>query len=149
MFKTFKENVNKHFEKLKENYNFLLLSTLIAGWDLNCSPSFAIVPGFRGKVSPFPSPPLVYKCTVYNETWNFTIFPISNPMQINMQLILIVFPLEEEGKSCALFWHAIWVKSLVHKFIIQSFSVCVCVCLCSLSWYTERMNEVRDLGIRI
>ena len=28
---SFKENVNKNFEKLKENYNFLLLSILIAG----------------------------------------------------------------------------------------------------------------------
>ena len=102
IFETFKVNVNKHFENLNESYNFLLLSIIIAGWGLGCSPSFAIVPGFRGKASPFPSPPLVYtvQCTM-----NFQIFPIFNPMQINMQLIFIVFPLKE-GKSCALFWHA-------------------------------------------
>ena len=28
---SFKENVNKNLEKLNENYNFLLLSILIAG----------------------------------------------------------------------------------------------------------------------
>ena len=66
IFLKLKENVNKHFEKLNENDNFLLLSILIASWCLGCSPSFAIVPGFRGKASPFPSPPLVYtvQCTM-------------------------------------------------------------------------------------
>ena len=78
-FESFKENVNKHFEKLNENYNFLLLSILIAGWGLGCSPSFASVPGFReGEASPFP-PRLRHWCTlyrVYNETSQFSQFPI-------------------------------------------------------------------------
>ena len=68
-FERFKENVNKHFEKLNENYNFLLLSILIAGWGLGCSLSFAIVPGFRegGSFSlPPPRYPTGVYCTVYN-----------------------------------------------------------------------------------
>ena len=42
-------------EKLNENYNFLLLSILIAGWGLGCSSSFANFPVFRGggEASPF------------------------------------------------------------------------------------------------
>ena len=54
---SFKENVNKNFEKLKENYNFLLLSILIAGWGLGCSSSFANFPEFGGGGS-FPLSPL-------------------------------------------------------------------------------------------
>ena len=41
-------------EKLNENYNFLLLSILIAGWSLGWSLSFANFPGFRGEASPPP-----------------------------------------------------------------------------------------------
>ena len=55
VFVRFKENVNKNLEKLTENYNFLLLSILIAGWGLGCSPSFANFAGFRGEASPFPT----------------------------------------------------------------------------------------------
>ena len=55
-FESFKENVNKNKEKLNENYNFLLLSSLIAGWGLGCFPSFAYFPGFQGGKLP-PSPP--------------------------------------------------------------------------------------------
>ena len=51
------KNLNKHFEKLKENYNFLLLSILIADWGLGWFPSFAIVPGFGGGRKASPSPP--------------------------------------------------------------------------------------------
>ena len=47
-FESFKENFNKNLEKLNENYNFLLLSILIAGWGLRCSLSFANFPGFQG-----------------------------------------------------------------------------------------------------
>ena len=36
IFESFKENVNKNLEKLNENYNFRLLSILIAGWGLGC-----------------------------------------------------------------------------------------------------------------
>ena len=54
-FESFKENVNKNLEKLNENYNFLLLSILIAGWGLGCSSSFANLPGFGG--GEFPLPP--------------------------------------------------------------------------------------------
>ena len=67
-FESFKENVNNHFEKLNENYNFLLLSILIAGWGLDSSPSFAIVPGFGGGEAS-PLSPAGYAtgvhCTVY------------------------------------------------------------------------------------
>ena len=55
IFESFKENANKNLEKLNENYNFLLLSILIAGRGLGCSSSFANFPGFRGEASPFPS----------------------------------------------------------------------------------------------
>ena len=101
-FESFKENVNKHFEKLNENYNFLLLSILIAGCSLGCSHSFAIVPGFWGKLSP-PSLPLGYAtgvhCTVYNEMKlpNFLNFQ-SNANKYAIDLYRI--PLVEEGKSC-------------------------------------------------
>ena len=43
--------------KLNENYNFLLLSILIAGWGLSCSSSFANFPRFRGG-GELPLPPL-------------------------------------------------------------------------------------------
>ena len=105
-FESFKENVNKHFEKLNENYNFLLLFILIAGWDLGCSPSFAIVPGFWGKLPPSPPAiPLVYtvQCTCTMKFPNFLNFQSNSnkyPIQINMLLIFTVFPLVEEGKSC-------------------------------------------------
>ena len=62
-----------------------------------------------------PPPRLLHWCTLYSVQSNFQIFPISNPMQINMQLILIVFPLVEGGKCVVL---------TRYEFIIQLFSVC-------------------------
>ena len=92
-FESFKENVNKHFEKLNENYNFLLLYILIAGWGLGCSPSFALVPGLLlfvfGGGGSFPFTPgysTGLLCTVYNENMYYAIDPYC------------FFPLVEEGK---------------------------------------------------
>ena len=67
IFESFKESVNKNLEKLNENYNFLLLSILIAGWGLGCFPSIANFPGFRGvRASPFPPG----YATAMNNQWN-------------------------------------------------------------------------------
>ena len=63
---TFKTNINKILGKFDESLNFLLLSILIAGWGVSCSPSFANFPGFRGEGS-FPLPPgNIYFLWVYS-----------------------------------------------------------------------------------
>ena len=107
VFESFKENVNKHFEKLNENYNFLLLSILIAGWGLGCSPSFAIGPGFRGRgeASPFPpATPLVYTVQFTMKLPNFSNFQSNaNKYAIDPYRIST----RGGGKNHALFWHAI------------------------------------------
>ena len=100
-FESFKKNVNKPLEKLNENYNFLqqyyLFLLLAEAWVV--PHPLQLFRGFRGagKLPPSPSQ-LRHWRTLYSVQWNFPIFPIFNPMQINMQLILTVFPLVEEGK---------------------------------------------------
>ena len=116
-FESFKENVNKHFEKLNENYNFLLLSTLIAGWGLGCSPSFAIVPGFRGggKLYP-PGYATGVPCTM--KLPNFPNFQFNaNNYAIDPYRIST----SGGGKNHALFWHA------MSEIICSLFSHSVCV----------------------
>ena len=44
-------------EKYYENLKIFLQSILIAGWGVNCSPSFANFPGLGGEVSPVSPPP--------------------------------------------------------------------------------------------
>ena len=46
-FESFKENFNKYFEKVNENWNLFLLLILIAGWGVGCFPFFANFSGFR------------------------------------------------------------------------------------------------------
>ena len=51
-------------EKLNENYNVLLLSILIAGWGLGCSPFFACkFSGVSGGGGSFPLPPWLRHCS--------------------------------------------------------------------------------------
>ena len=73
---SFKNNVNKHFEKLNENYNFYeyLFLLLAEAWVV--PNPLQLFRGCEGKASPFP--PMVYtvQCTVYNETSQFFQFPI-------------------------------------------------------------------------
>ena len=117
-FEGFKENVNKNFEKLNDNYNFLLLSILIAGWNLGCSLSFAIIPGFGGKLPFFPPPatPLVY--TEILKLLNFPNFQSNaNKDAIDPYLIST----SGGGKNHALFWHA------MSEIISSLFSHSVCV----------------------
>ena len=132
-FQSFKENVNKNFEKLNENYNFLLLSILIAGWGLGCSLSFAIVPVFRGGGDlPLPPPPgyaIGVHCTVYNETFQF-----SQSNANKMQLILTRISTNGGGKNLALLWHAII------EIISSLFNYSVCVPFPDTHWGKEWMR---------
>ena len=48
IFKVFKKTVNKNLEKFNVNLKLFLLSILIAGWNVDCSQSFANFPGNGG-----------------------------------------------------------------------------------------------------
>ena len=78
-FKSFKENVNKNLEKLNENYNFLLLYILIAGWGLVVPHPLQIFQGFGGR-GRFPS------------------FPLATPLvSSNVALVYIHIPILASG----------------------------------------------------
>ena len=99
------------FGKINENYNFSLLSILIAGWVLGCSPSFANFPGFRGGGEASPFPPgyatgidnmltLLYQNTSSSLRWSNLIylaclfvfdFQLQIQMSFNKQIVQYLF----------------------------------------------------------
>ena len=104
-------NISKNKTKIIIFYYYLFL-LLAEAWVV--PHPLQLFRGFVGGGGSFPLPQrLRHWCTLYNVQWNFSNFPISNPMQINMKLILPYFH-KWRRENHARFFDMPWVKSLVH-----------------------------------